>query len=95
VIAFPNGFRDRAVSLYSSKIVDKKEIRVLCTVSNLLSVCLSVCLSVYGSTVLLLDLGSFFSFLMYTQSIGLLDGVSDRRKAATYTQNKRTQTSMP
>jgi hypothetical protein len=28
----PNGFRDRAVSLYSSKIVDKKEI--LRTVSN-------------------------------------------------------------
>jgi hypothetical protein len=29
---FPNGFRDRAISLYSSKIVDKKEI--LRTVSN-------------------------------------------------------------
>jgi hypothetical protein len=28
----PNGFRDRAISLYSSKIVDKKEI--FCTVSN-------------------------------------------------------------
>jgi hypothetical protein len=28
----PNGFRDRAISLYSSKIVDKKEI--LRTVSN-------------------------------------------------------------
>jgi hypothetical protein len=28
----PNGFRDRAVSLYGSEIVDKKEI--LCTVSN-------------------------------------------------------------
>jgi hypothetical protein len=28
----PNGFRDRAISLYSSKIVDKKEI--LCPVSN-------------------------------------------------------------
>jgi hypothetical protein len=29
----PNGFRDRAISLYSSKIVDKKEI--LSTVSNI------------------------------------------------------------
>jgi hypothetical protein len=29
---FPNGFRDRAITLYSSKIVDKKEI--LRTVSN-------------------------------------------------------------
>jgi hypothetical protein len=28
----PNGFRDRAISLYSSKIVDKKEI--FRTVSN-------------------------------------------------------------
>jgi hypothetical protein len=28
-----NGFRDRAVSLHSCKIVDKKEI--LCTVSNI------------------------------------------------------------
>jgi hypothetical protein len=28
----PNGFRDRAISLYSSKIADKKEI--LGTVSN-------------------------------------------------------------
>jgi hypothetical protein len=28
----PNGFRDRDISMYISKIVDKKEI--LCTVSN-------------------------------------------------------------
>jgi hypothetical protein len=28
----PNGFRDRAVSLYTSKIIGKKDI--LCTVSN-------------------------------------------------------------
>jgi hypothetical protein len=28
----PNGFRERAISLYSSKIIDKKE--VLRTVSN-------------------------------------------------------------
>jgi hypothetical protein len=46
------------ISLYSSKIVDKKEI--LRTVSNL---------SLYGPTVLLLDLGRFFSFLiLYTVS---------------------------
>jgi hypothetical protein len=32
VCPIPNGFRDRAISLYSSKIVDKKEI--LRTVSN-------------------------------------------------------------
>jgi hypothetical protein len=32
VFTVPNGFRDRAISLYSSKTVDKKEI--LCTVSN-------------------------------------------------------------
>jgi hypothetical protein len=41
------------------------------------------------------DLDRFFSFLIYTQSVGLLDGGSARRKAATYTQNKRTQTSIP
>jgi hypothetical protein len=28
----PNGFRDRIISLYSSKIVDKK--KILCIVSN-------------------------------------------------------------
>jgi hypothetical protein len=32
ICPIPNGFRDRAVSLYSSKIVSKKEI--LCVVSN-------------------------------------------------------------
>jgi hypothetical protein len=35
----PNGFRDRAISLHSSKIVDKEEI--LCTVSNTGIYCLS------------------------------------------------------
>jgi hypothetical protein len=41
------------------------------------------------------DLGRFFSFLIYTQSVEeSLNGVLARRKAATYTQNKRTQTSM-
>jgi hypothetical protein len=33
---------------------------------------ISIYLSIYGSTVLLLDLGSFFSFVIYTQSVGLL-----------------------
>jgi hypothetical protein len=42
-----------------------------------------------------LNLGRFFSFSIYTQSVGLLDGGPARRKAATYTQNKRTQTFMP
>jgi hypothetical protein len=32
ICPIPNGFRDRAISLYSSKTVDKKEI--LRTVSN-------------------------------------------------------------
>jgi hypothetical protein len=42
----------------------------------------------------LLDLGRFFSFLIL-YIVGLLRRGSARRKAATYTQNKRTQTSMP
>jgi hypothetical protein len=43
-----------------------------------------------------LDLGRFFSFLiLYTISRISLDRGSARRKAATYTQNKRTQTSIP
>jgi hypothetical protein len=33
------------------------------------------------------NLGLYFSFLIYTQSVGLLDRGSARRKAATYTQN--------
>jgi hypothetical protein len=41
----------------------------------------------------LLGLGRFFSFLVYMQSAGLLGREISRRKAATYTQNKRTQTS--
>jgi hypothetical protein len=56
----------------------------------------------YGSTALLLDLGCFFSFLIfYTVGRTPLDGGSAHRKAATYThrtartENKRTQTSMP
>jgi hypothetical protein len=48
-------------------------------------------LSMYGSTALV-DLGCFYSFLTYTQSVGLLDGRSASRKAATYTRdNKKTE----
>jgi hypothetical protein len=36
----------------------------------------------------LLDLGRFFSFVISTQSVGLVGRGSARRKAATYTQNK-------
>jgi hypothetical protein len=41
---------------------------------------------IYGSTALV-DLGRFFNFLIYTQSVGLLGRGSARRKAAIYTQN--------
>jgi hypothetical protein len=55
-----------------------------------LSVCLSVRPSIhpsiYGSTALV-DLGRFFSFLVYTQSVGLFERGSARRKADTYIQN--------
>jgi hypothetical protein len=50
------------------------------------SICLSVCLSVCGSTAFV-DLGLFFSFLIYTQSVEPLWRGLARRKAATYTQN--------
>jgi hypothetical protein len=43
-------------------------------------------LSTYGSTALV-DVGCFFSFLIYTQSIGLLGRGSAHRKAATYIQD--------
>jgi hypothetical protein len=43
-------------------------------------------LSIYGSTDLV-DLGWFFSFLIYTQSVGLHGQATACRKAATYTQN--------
>jgi hypothetical protein len=43
-------------------------------------------LSLYGSTALV-NLGRYFSFLIYTQTIGLLGRGSARCKAATYTQN--------
>jgi hypothetical protein len=86
----PNGFRDRVISPYSSKIVDKQEI--LHTVSNTGIYCSS---DEVGRVYLLsylwlhspLDIHRFFSFLIYTQSVWLLGRRSTRRKAATYTQN--------
>jgi hypothetical protein len=66
-----------------------------------ISVCLSVSLSLYGSTVLLLDLGRFFSFLiLYTvvrtpwtgdQPVARLLPTHRTKQ----TRNKRTQTSVP
>jgi hypothetical protein len=52
-------------------------------------------LSIYGSTAFV-DLVRFFSFLIYTQSIGLLGRGSAYRTThrTTQTQNKRTQTTM-
>jgi hypothetical protein len=55
--------------------------------------------SMYGSTTLV-DLGRFFSFLIYTKSVGLLEwGISPSKghylHTTTQTQNKRTQASMP
>jgi hypothetical protein len=46
-------------------------------------------LSIYGS-IALVDLGRFFSFLIYTQSVGVLEWQISRRKTTTCT-----QTSMP
>jgi hypothetical protein len=46
-----------------------------------------MCLPIYVSTVFLLDLGGFFSFVIYIQSVGLLGRGSARRKATTCTQN--------
>jgi hypothetical protein len=56
-------------------------------------------LSIYGSTALV-DVGCYFSFLMYTQSVGFLGrGISPSQGRSLHTkqhtQNKRTQTSMP
>jgi hypothetical protein len=51
-----------------------------------LNLCLSIYLSIYDLYSPLLDLGRFFSFLIfYTQSVGLRGRGSARRKAATYT----------
>jgi hypothetical protein len=56
-----------------------------------LSICLRVsCLSIYLSiylSIVIVDLAHFFSFFIYTQSVGLLGRRSARRKAATYTQD--------
>jgi hypothetical protein len=54
----------------------------------------------YGSTALLLGLGGFFSFLIYTQLVGLFGrGIGPSQGHYLHTeqhkQNKRTQTSMP
>jgi hypothetical protein len=48
----------------------------------------SMSLPIYLWLYNLLGLGRFFSFLIYTQSVGLLGRAISRRKAATYTQNK-------
>jgi hypothetical protein len=52
------------------------------------------CLYIYGSTVLLLDLGRFFSFLILYSRYDTLAGDQPVAKPLP-TQNKRTQTSMP
>jgi hypothetical protein len=71
-----------------------------------LSIYLSIYLSIHLPTYLwlyslLLDLGRFFSFVIFfTQTVGLLGrGISPSQgrylHTTTQTQNKRTQTSMP
>jgi hypothetical protein len=69
--------------------------------SACLSVCLSVCPPIYGSTVLLLDFGCLFSFLILYK-VGMTLWTGDQPAArplptqrTTQTQNKRTKTSMP
>jgi hypothetical protein len=64
-----------------------------------LSIYLPIYLSIYGSTALV-DLGSFFIFLISTQSVRLLGrGISPSHSRYLHTeqhkQNKRTLTSMP
>jgi hypothetical protein len=59
----------------------------------------SIYLSIYGSTALV-DLGCYFSFLIYSQLVGLLGrGISPSKGCCLHTerhkQNKRAQTSMP
>jgi hypothetical protein len=59
---------------------------------------LPTCLSIYGSTALV-DLGRFFSFLIYAQSVGLLGRWTSQLQGRLlhteqHKQNKRTQTSM-
>jgi hypothetical protein len=66
------------------------------------SICVSVCLSVCGSTVLLLDLGRFFSFLILLYTVGRTPWTENQTverplptHRTTQTQKKLTQTSMP
>jgi hypothetical protein len=89
------------VSVRSTNYVDRFVSYCEADLSIYLSIYLSILSiqSIYGSTALV-GLGRFFSFLIYTQSVGLLGRGPVRRKAAIYTQNntnknKRTQTSMP
>jgi hypothetical protein len=70
-------------------------------VSIYLSICLSIYLSIY-LFIAFVDLGRFFSFFIYTQSVGLLGrGISPPQghylhaKKKIQTHNKRTQTSTP
>jgi hypothetical protein len=51
-------------------------------------------ISIYGSTALV-DVGRSFSLLIYTQSVELLGRGIGTSQDRYYTQNKRTQTSMP
>jgi hypothetical protein len=74
-------------------------VSLLACLSMYLSMYLSVYLSIYGSAVRVY-LGRFFSFLIYTQSVGLLGrGISPSQgrylRRTTQAQNKRTQASMP
>jgi hypothetical protein len=57
-----------------------------------MSVCLSVCLPIYGCTALV-DLGRFFSFLIYTQSVGLLGrGISPSQGRYLHTEHNTNNT---
>jgi hypothetical protein len=80
-------FREHNDSVSTLCLVSFVEAR--CDIHEGLHVCM-VCtyLPTYGSTALL-DLGRFFSFLIYTQSVGLPGQGSARRKAATYTGQHR------
>jgi hypothetical protein len=54
-----------------------------------LSICLSIYLSIYDCTALA-DFGRFFSFLMYTQSVGLLGrGISPSQGRYLHTEQHR------
>jgi hypothetical protein len=82
-----DGFRDTAISLYSSEIVDREEIlRTVSSNDKVGIVYLPSSLSFYSP----LDLGPFFSFLMYTQSVGLLGrGISQSQGRNLHTEQHR------